>query len=57
MPWTYVIEGLSDEVNVETFYDKELQKTNETETRTEKVIKSDKFYVRWKFIILNLIAG
>ena len=48
MPWTYVIEGLSDEVNVETFYDKELQKTNETETRIEKVIKSDKFYVRWK---------
>ena len=33
-----------------TFYEKELQKTNQTELRVEKVIKrkGEKLYVRWK---------
>ena len=33
-----------------TFYEKELQKTNQEEFRIEKVIKgkSDKMYVKWK---------
>ena len=34
----------------ETFYQKELQKTNQQEFRIEKVInkKGDKLYVKWK---------
>ena len=33
-----------------TFYEKELQKTNEEDFRIEKVInkKGDKLYVKWK---------
>ena len=36
--------------NCWTFYEKEFQKTNQKEFRTEKVIKikSDKLYVKWK---------
>ena len=34
VPWTYVING---EENVGTFYEKELQKTNQKEFRMEKV--------------------
>ena len=35
---------------IETFYEKELQKTNQKEFRIEKVIgrKGDKLYVKWK---------
>ena len=35
---------------IETFYEKELQKTNQKEFRIEKLIKrkSDKLYVKWK---------
>ena len=35
---------------VGTFYEKELQKTNQQEFRIEKVIKrkGDKLYVKWK---------
>ena len=38
-----------DEI-IGTFYEKELQKTNQQEFRTEKVIKTkdDKLYVKWK---------
>ena len=39
IPWTYVIENLSGEEIVGTFYEKELQKTNQIEFRIEKVIK------------------
>ena len=50
VPWTYVISDLKGEEFVETFYKKELQKTNQKEFRVEKVIKrkSDKLYVKWK---------
>ena len=50
VPWTYVINDLNGEENIETFYEKELQKTNQKEFRIEKVIKrkGDKLYVKWK---------
>ena len=46
----YVISDLNGEKNVATFYEKQLQKTNQKEFRVEKVIKrkSDKLYVKWK---------
>ena len=39
VPWTYVISDLNVEKIFGTFYEKELQKTNQTEYRIEKVIK------------------
>ena len=50
VPWTYVINDLNGEEITGTFYEKELQKTNQEEFRIEKVIrrKGDKLYVRWK---------
>ena len=39
VPWTYVITNLRDREIVGTFYEKELQKTNQKEFRVEKVIK------------------
>ena len=35
VPWTYVISGLKGEETVGTFYEKELQKTNQKEFRVE----------------------
>ena len=48
--WTYVINDLNGEEIIGTFYEKELQKTNQKEFRIEKVIKrkGDKLYVKWK---------
>ena len=43
VPWTYVINDLNDEEITGTFYEKELQKTNQKELR-----KGDKLYVKWK---------
>ena len=50
VPWTYVINDLNGEEIVGTFYEKELQKTNQKEFRIEKVLKKkgDKLYVKWK---------
>ena len=50
VPWTYVINDLNGEEITESFYEKELQKTNQKEFRIEKVIKrkGDKLYVKWK---------
>ena len=50
VPWTYVINDLNGEEIIGTFYEKELQKTNQKEFRIEKVIrrKGDKLYVKWK---------
>ena len=47
--WTYVINDLIGEEIIGTFYEKELQKTNQEEFRIEKVIrrKGDKLYVKW----------
>ena len=50
MPWTYVINDLSGEETVGTFYKKELEKANQKACRIEKVIKKkgNKLYVKWK---------
>ena len=50
VPWTSVINDLNGEEIMGTFYEKELQKTNQEEFRIEKVIKrkGDKMYVKWK---------
>ena len=49
-PWTYVINDINGEEIIVTFYEKELQKTNEQEFRIKKVIKKkgDRLYVKWK---------
>ena len=39
IPWTYVVNDLNVEEIIGTFYEKELQKTNQQEFRIEKVIK------------------
>ena len=50
VPWTYVINDLNGEEITGTFYEKELQKTNQEEFRIEKVMKrkGDKIYVKRK---------
>ena len=50
VPRTYIINDLNDEEIIGTFYEKELQKTNENEFMIEKVVKKkgDKLYVKWK---------
>ena len=44
VPWTYVINDLNGKEIIGTFYEKELQKTNQEEFRR----KCDKLYVKWK---------
>ena len=48
--WTYVINDLNGENIISTFYEKELQKTNQGKFRITKVIKwkGDKLYVKWQ---------
>ena len=50
VPWTYVISDLNREGTVGSFYEKELQKTNQKEFRIEKVIKKkgNKLYIKCK---------
>ena len=50
VPWAYVIDDINDEEIIGTFYEKQLQKTDQQEFRIEKVIKKkgDKLYVKWK---------
>ena len=50
VPWTYIISDLSGEKVIGTFYEKELQITNQEEFRIEEVIrkKGDKLHVIWK---------
>ena len=50
VPWTYAISDLNGEEITGSFYEKELQKTNQKEFRIEKVLKrkGDKLYVKWK---------
>ena len=50
VPWTYVINDLNGEEITGTFYEKELQKTNQKGLRIEKIIKrkGDKLFVKWK---------
>ena len=50
VPWTYTINDLTGKKVIGTFYEKELQKTNQKEFRLEKILKrkGDKLYVKWK---------
>ena len=50
VPWIYVINDLNSEEIIGTFYEKELQKSDQQKFRIEKVIKrkGDKLYVKWK---------
>ena len=50
VPWTYAINDLNGDEIIGTFYEKELQKSNQQEFRIEKVTKKkgDKLYVKWK---------
>ena len=50
VPWTYVINDINGEEIIGTFYEEELQGTNQQEFRLKKVIKKkgDKLYVKWK---------
>ena len=50
VPWTYVVSDLNGEEITGSFYEKELQKTNQEEFRIEKVLKrkGDKLHVKWK---------
>ena len=50
VPWIYVINDFNGEEIVGTFYEKELQKTNQKDFRIEKVIKrkGNELYVKWK---------
>ena len=59
VPWTYVINDINGEEITGTFYEKELQTTNQREFRIEKVIKTkgDKLCNKWKRFIIQLIVG
>ena len=50
VPRTYVINDLNNEEIIGSFYEKESQKTNQKESRIEKILKrkGDKLYVKWK---------
>ena len=50
VPWTYVVSDLNGEEITGSFYEKELQKTNQKEFRIEKVLKrkGDTLYTKWK---------
>ena len=50
VPWIHVLNDLNGKEIIGTFYENELQKTNQKEFRIEKVLKkkSDKLYVKWK---------
>ena len=50
VPWTYAINDVNGEEIIGTFYEEELQKTNQQEFGIEKIIKRkvDKLYVKWK---------
>ena len=49
VPWTYVVNDLNGEEIAYTFYENELQKTDQKEFRIEKALKKkgDKLYVKW----------
>ena len=60
VPQTYIIDDLNGEEIIGTFYEKELQKTNQQKFRIEKVLKrkGDKLNGKWKgYDNIHLIAG
>ena len=58
VPLTYAISDLNGEPITGTFYEKELQKTNQEKFRIEKIIKrkGDKFTLNANNTIINLIV-
>ena len=50
VPWTYVISNLNGEEIVVSFYEKQLQKTNQKEFKIEKILKTkgNKLHVKCK---------
>ena len=50
VPWTYAISDLNGEEITGSFYEKQLQNTNQQIFRIEKIIKrkGNKLYVKWK---------
>ena len=50
VPWAYVINDLNGKKVIGTFYEKELQKTNQLKFRIENTIKRkrNKLYFKWK---------
>ena len=58
VPWTYVISDLNGEEITGSFYEKELQKTNQKEFRIEKVLKKKVInYMSKGKVIIHLIVG
>ena len=57
--WIYVISDLKGEKTVDTFYGKELQKTNRREFTVQNVIgrKDHKLYVKWNGYDSSLTVG
>ena len=50
VPWAYVISDMNGEDITGSFYEKELQSTNQQKYKIEKIIqrKANKLYVKWK---------
>ena len=59
VPWTYEINDLNGEKIIGSFYEKELQKTDQEEFRIEKVVKGKviKYMLNGKVMIIHLIVG
>ena len=59
VPWTYVVSDLNGEEVTGSFYEKELQKTNQEKFRIEKVLKrkGDKLNVKWKRYVSRFSSG
>ena len=57
--WTYVINDLNGEEIIGTFYEKELQRTNQEEFRIEKVIKKKEtsYMSNGKHMIMHSVVG
>ena len=54
VPWTYTINDLNGEQIMGSFYEKELQKTNQNKFRIEKMISC---MLNGKYMIIFLIVG
>ena len=59
VPWTYVINALNGEENIGTFYEKELQKTNQKNLEQKKHLRKKviNYMLNGKGITIHLIAG
>ena len=56
VPWTYVINDLNGEVIIGTFYEKELQKTNQQEFSNQEK-KMINYMSNRKVMIVHLLVG